>query len=175
MPLLVNETSLNLWHEVVLAAENRCSIVLSGDLESYLISLLMRYSNKPEVAQQLFAKAYLQALEKQHCQRKVLLQDVGDQCLLYAGLFPAQAEKRNVKITYFVNLGRSAYATVSNTAYDLYWGLASQFVALMDVLQCIREPQTLLPLQAYEQWNELGSQHALRILKNYTRGIPIKK
>ena len=82
MALMIRETSLIQWHEVVKMAEDRCSIMLNEDLEAYLISLLMRYSNKPEVAQQVFAKAYLEALQQHERQRSVSLQNVGDQCLL---------------------------------------------------------------------------------------------
>lgn len=175
MALLFSETSLILWHEVVKSAENRCSIMLNDNVEAYLISLLMRYSNKPEVAQLVFAKEYLEALQRRDKLRNLSLQNVGDQCLLYAGLFPGQAEKKNVKISYFVDIGRTAYAAIAKTADDLYWLLAMQFVALMDVLQSIREKSVLLPLEAYEQWNELGSKRALQILREYTNGFPIRK
>ena len=175
MTLLIHQTSLMLWHEVVKTAEDRCSIALNADLESYLISLLMRYSNKPEVAQSIFAHDYLHALQQRDRLRGVSLQNVGDQCLLYAGLFPGQAEKRHVNITYFVDMGRAAYATISKTANDLYWILAVQFVALMDVLQSIPETPVLLPLEAYEQWEKLGSKRALQILQFYSKGLPITK
>lgn len=175
MTLLVSETSFNLWHEVIKAAEDRCAIMLNDDLEVYLISLLMRYSNKPEMAQQIFAENYLEALQKQDRQRSVCLQGVGDQCLLYAGLFPQQAERRHVKITYFVDIGRAAYANMSKTANDLFWILALQFVALMDVLQSIPEKPVLLPLEAYEQWEKLGSKRALQMLREYTKGLPVRK
>jgi len=172
MSLLTSETPLGLWHEVIKSAENRCAIVLNDDLEVYLISLLMRYSNKPEVAQQVFAKNYLEALHRHDRQRHLYLQTVGDQCLLYAGLFPQQAERHHVKVTYFVDLGRAAYSTISKTANDLFWILALQFVALMDVLQSIPEKPVLLPLEAYEQWKKLDSQRALQILREYTKALP---
>jgi len=175
MALLIKETSFGLWHEVIKNAENRCSIALNDELEAYLISLLMRYSNKPEMAQEIFARSWLDALNRQDKQRSLFLQNVGDQCLLYAGLFPQQAKKRHVNITYFVDIGRAAYGNISKTANDLYWILALQFVALMDVLQSIPEKPVLLPLDAYEQWEKLGSKRALQILREYTKGFPIRK
>ncbi|MBX3708891.1 MAG: hypothetical protein KF702_03915 [Gammaproteobacteria bacterium] len=175
MLLLTNHTTLILWHEVIKKAEGNCCITLDEDLEAYLISLLIRYANKPEIAQQIFAKAFLEATQQRDQQRNVSLQGVGDQCLLYAGLFPHHAEKRHVKISYFIDLGRSAYAAISKTANDLYWALALQFVVLTDVLQSIRPTCDLLPLEAYDQWNDVGSQRALRILQSYTKGMPIKK
>lgn len=175
MSLLINENTVTLWQEVVKTAEKDCSILLKEDLESYLISLLIRYTNKPGIAQQVFAMAYLEALDLPKKQRQFYLQHLGDQCLLFSGLFPHNANKKHVKISYFVNLGRHAYHAVSHHVNDLYWTLGFEFVALMDVLQSIRPHTDLLPLEAYEQWEEVGSQRALRILKTYSNGIPLKK
>jgi hypothetical protein len=174
MNLLTGNTSLMLWHEVITNAEKQCSLTLNQDLEAYLISLLMRYSNKPEIAQRIFAQAFLEAMQQNMNLRNTALQHVGDECLLYAGLFPQQAKRHNVKISYFVDLGRAAYAAISNTANDLYWSLAYSFVMLMDVLQSIRQTPDLLPIEAYEQWDEVGSQHAYKVLQLYTGAIPAK-
>ena len=174
MSLLTQSNALALWQDVVKHAEDRCSIALKEDLEAYLVSLLIRYTNQPDVAKQIFATAFLKALNLRERERIVSLQHVGDQCLLYAGLFPHIAEKKHVKTSYFVDLGRSAYAAISNKTNDLYSSLALQFVVLMDVLQSIRPHSDLLPLEAYEQWNELNSQRALKILQEYTRGMPVK-
>lgn len=175
MHVLTGATSLVLWKEVVRNAENRCAVALKDELESYLISLLMRFTNQPEIARQVLATAFLEALQSQKTERVVSLQHVGDQCLLFAGLFPRLAEKKHVKIGYFVDLGKSAYSAVSKQTDDLYGKLALQFVVLMDVLQSIRPNHDLLPLEAYEQWQEVGSDRALRILKEYTEGMPLKK
>ena len=80
------------------------------------------------------------------------------------GLYP-DIEKDKVK--YFVDLGRSAYATLSGKATDLYGLLAMQFVVLMDVLQSVNQRNVLMPIEAYELWNELGSQRALNSLREY--------
>lgn len=174
MSLLINKNAVDLWQEVIKHAENKCSIMLKEELETYLISLLIRYTNKPEVAKQIFAMAFLEALHLHSNERKTSLQHLGDQCLLFAGLFPHAAQKRHVKISYFVDVGRAAYSGVSGEVHDLYWTLACQFVAMMDVLQSIREYPDLLPLEAYEQWEEVRSKRALQILREYTQAIPIK-
>jgi len=169
------QSSVILWKDLIKSAENRCSITLSEHLESYLIALLHRYTNKPELVQQILAQAFLEAMQMRRNERQVSLQIVGDQCLLYAGLFPGAAQRKHVKVKYFVDLGRSAYANVSKKANDLFWSLAIEFVALMDVLQTMRDYSDLLPLEAYEQWEELGSKRALHILKTYSNAIPFKK
>lgn len=175
MTLLTQPTSVVLWHEVVRNAEDRLAIALKDDLEAYLVSLLMRYTNQPDVHKKVLATAYLEALQKHTKERQFSLRMLGDECLLFAGLFPHSAEKRQVKVSYFVNLGRSAYCSISQTTDDLYGSLAAQFVVLMDVLQSIRPHGDLLPLQAYEQWEELGSRRALQALKEFTQALPHKK
>lgn len=175
MALLTHDSVLALWKDVIKKAENHCLIELDKELETYLISLLIRYTTKPEIAQRIFATTFLEALQKQKNQRQLSLQKVGDECLLFAGLFPHAAAKHHVNIAYFVDIGRSAYSTISNTTHDLYWSLAVRFVVLMDVLQSIHQRPDLLPLEAYEQWNEVGSQRAFRMLQTYSQGLPITK
>jgi hypothetical protein len=175
MPLFTNTNPIVLWQEVVRQAQGRCEIKLSEDLEYYLISLLTRYMDRPEVAQQVFATSFLEAMQQQQRQRLESLRDVGDQCLLFTGLFPQAAKRKQVKLSYFVDLGRSAYSNISASAHDLYWLLAYQFVAMMDVLQSIKKESDLLPLDAYDQWDELGSKHAWQFLQTYSKGLPLKK
>ncbi len=175
MTLLTNKSTLGLWQEVIAHAEERCAIQLHQELEMYLVSLLMRHTNHPELAKQIFAKAFLKAVQLHSQERMHALQCVGDECLIYAGLFPKTAAKRLVTISYFVNLGKSAYSAISYKTNDLFDSLSIQFVSLMDVLQSISHSNDLLPLEAYEQWDQVGSLRALNLLKNYTHGLPLKK
>jgi hypothetical protein len=169
MKVLVNATTTGLWHDIIHEAEAACRASLPSELESYLVFLLMRYMDKPEVAKQVLATFFMESLKLSANQRQSALQQVGDTCLLFSGLFPGIAEKRLVKISYFVNLGRSAYATISLVNNDIYALLTRQFVPMMDVLNSLSQ-QHLLPLQAYELWNELGSQRALNMLNEYSQG-----
>jgi hypothetical protein len=177
MKVLVNSSPLSLWQNVIQEAQYICSTELQKDLELYLISLLMRYMNKPEFVCQAVAPQLLQGLntnESKH--REPLLQKVGDSCLLLSGLFPNHADKRLVKLSYFIKIGQGAYIAISKTSNDIYSLLAQQFVSIMDILQSIRqyakEIPDLLPLQAYDLWNETGSQRAFRILKQYSQATP---
>ena len=173
MTIIDHNPAFRIWQEAIKNAENKCDVVLKNELEDYLISMLIRYTHKPEIVKQLFGKAFLEALQVESYSRRSHLQEVGDQCLIFAGLFPKAAEKKLVKISYFVNLGQSAYSSISEVN-AIFGSLAYEFVVIMDVLQSIRPWSELLPLQAYEQWNEVGSQRALRILQEYTKGIPHK-
>jgi hypothetical protein len=167
MSIVTNATSVALWHDIVHEAEQSCSVALKEEIESYLVFLLMRYINKPEFVKQIIALEFLQSLDLTPAKRELALQEVGDKCLLFAGLFPSIAKKRLVRVSYFVKLGQAAYFRVSKKSNDLYDHLSNQFVPLMDILQSIKTP-ALLPLDAYELWNETGSQRALAMLKQYT-------
>lgn len=177
MTLLVNSTTTGLWHEIIHEAEAACTIFLKEELEAYLVFLLARYVNKPEMMKQIIAQEFMEGLKHSHNQRAVAMQEVGDKCLLFSGLFPQMAEKRLVKVSYFVNIGQASYESISHKSTDLYGMLARQFVSLMDILQSIRrysnEMSDLLPIQAYDLWNESGSKRALHVLGQHSQSIPV--
>lgn len=174
MGVILNDSKFKLLEELIQDAEKKCDTFLPREIESYMTSLLDRYLNQPDLADRLFATAYLQTKQYQHRERTLSLQIVGDECLLYAGLFPLQAEKKHVKIDYFIKLGRTAYHNISSCATDLYGSLAAQFVLLTDILQIARNESDLLPLDAYERWQTTGSHRAYKMLLLYTKGQPFK-
>src|SRR5437868_5690443 len=113
MKLLTNPSLIGLWRDVLAEAQTRCDTDLKDDIEAYLIFLLIRYTNKPEIAKQIMASEFLQSVALTSSLREHALQGVGDACLLYSGLFPKVTEKRLVKISYYVTLGQIAYLTIS--------------------------------------------------------------
>ena len=178
MPELVIHTSATAeWLSLVNEAESAADLRLDEEMQSYLVFLLMRFTEKPELATSILAVEYLQSMQTLGRVGQDQLRNVGDKCLLYSGLFPKRAERRRVKISYFVDLGRSAYQQLSEQmehgAATLYNRLADTFVSLMDILQMMRalgSPANQLdPLQAFELWQETGSQSALKILNKRTR------
>jgi hypothetical protein len=166
--ILKGETS-KLWEIFVMEAEKKCTMSLSRELEVYLACLLERYANQPGLAERVFAKAYLEAHQMKRAERVLSLRILGDECLLFAGLFPKQAESKRVTIDYFIQLGQNAYHAVSRTTDDLYALLASHFVLLTDILQTASNEPALLPLEAYERWQATGSERAYKILLTYTK------
>lgn len=172
MKILHNSTPTALWYDIIHEAQGACEITLKEEIESYLVFLLMRYTAKPEVAKQIVATDFLKGVNLPSTQREIILQEVGDKCLLLSGLFPNCNNRRLVKISYFINLGKSSYAIISNEHNDLYGLLSAQFVSLMDILQSLRQYSNanpnLLPLDAYELWSETGSKRAFSILRQYT-------
>lgn len=174
MALVVSDPTVILWHDLIKFGQSRCAVNLKEEQEKYLISLLMRYLDKPDVVKKVFALAFLGSFKLAERQREVGLKQVGDECLLFAGLFPRSTERKQIKVVYYVDLGRTAYAAVSKTNNDIFSSLSSDFVTLMDVLQAVALRPDLMPLEAYEQWNELGSKRSLQILREYTSGTLFK-
>lgn len=174
--MLLEPTATAQWQALVKEAEASRHLSLGEELESYLVFLLMRFVEKAELAKSVLAMEYLQAFETLAGQG-VKLQEVGDKCLLLAGLFPERAERKRVQISYFVELGRSAYSRVADLSRveiaGLYQSLCESFVALMDVLHITRElaGNALTPLQAMHLWKEVKSPHALEVLQQHTKGI----
>jgi len=173
-------TPTALWHALVNDAEQAAGQQLDHELESYLVYLLMRYSERPDVARQVMALEFLQSQQTLGQQRETRLQNVADGCLLYSGLYPVQTERRRVSASYFVDLGRSAYDQLAGiTAQSLsalYQHLADGFVQLMDVLTAIRQFSHSLrepsALQLCELWQQTGSQPAQRQLQQLLDTLP---
>lgn len=178
--LILEPTATAQWQQLVKEAEQTMHLQLAEDLESYLTFLLMRFNNKPEMTASVLALEFLHSIELTGSQQKELLRDVGDKCLLFAGLFPKQAERKLVKISYFVELGRGAYTILAGLSQqklaELYAAVGQGFVSMMDILQTIRnmdKTNQLTPIQAIELFNDTGSQQALKTLEQYTKAWPI--
>jgi hypothetical protein len=170
--IVTQPTSTALWHQLVTEAERHTQRHLAPETESYLVFMLMRFLGRPEIASSVVAMDYLEGLLLQGHSRDDKLRDVGDTCLLYSGMFPMRAKRRRVKVSYFVDLGRSAYLQLSDTlaisTAELFQQLSDDFIPMMDILHTIRElgNSTAIPdpLQAMELWNDTGSQAAYRSL-----------
>ena len=168
--LILEETEVAQWHSLVRQAEDTYGCQLNETMESYLVFTLMRFMKDQDLATQAIAVDYLRAHGLPRSLRFEQLRDIGDQCLLLSGLYPKRAEKRLVRVSYYVNMGRSAYHHLSEgvqqATAELYQQLAEGFVMLMDLLQTIRQfsSPALQPIQSFELWSDTGSQNAFNQL-----------
>ena len=112
--LIVEQTEIAQWHALIKEAEAQCSCHLDESMESYLVFTLMRFMKDQDLATQAVALDYLRSHRLTKTMRIEQLRDIGDQCLLVSGLYPKRAEKRLVRVNYYVNLGRSAYHHISD-------------------------------------------------------------
>lgn len=140
--LFIHPTQTAEWHALINEAESIRRIQLGVELESYLVFLLMRFSAKPELVASVLGLDFLESTQV-IAQKPYLLKDVGDKCMLFAGLFPERAKRRRVTPTYFIKLGQTAYSTLSCTLAtnesDFFATLCGRFVPMIDVLSATRD------------------------------------
>ncbi len=135
------------------------------------------------MANSLFALDFLQNIKKLNTENQKIMQDIGDKCLLYSGLFPGRAKRQRVQISYYVDLGKCSYFALSafhqNSLSSLFASLSDHFVALMDILHSIRSLDThsslINLLEAEELWHTTKSKHAQKILKKATDGFLVPR
>ena len=175
--LILESSTLAQWHALVKQAEKESGCHLDEVMESYLVFTLMRFMKDQALGAHAMAPDYLNLQNLPDAQRAEQLRNIGDKCLLLTGLFPKRAEKRLVRVSYYVDMGRAAYHHLSGCAQHassgLYHQLAETFVLLMDLLQTIRRfsSPALQPIPSYELWNDTGSAGALRTFDS--KAIPI--
>ena len=163
---ILDSTELSQWHTLVREAEQDYGCHLDEAMQSYLVFTLMRFTKNQQLNTQALAIDFLKSHHLPNKMRSEHLRDIGDQCLLVSGLYPASAAKRQVGVSYYVDLGRSAYHHISTVTQqgiaDLYHQLAESFILLMDLLQTIRRfsMPALQPLAAMELWQKTGSRAA---------------
>ena len=165
--LILEPTPQAQWQSLLHEAQSACHHRLDESLESYLVFLLMRFTDRPECLARIMAEDYLQSQSLHGEQRAERLREVGDHCLLFSGLFPQQAERRLVHVSYFVNIGRGSYQQLSASLdrgwASVYHHLSEAFVVLMDILHAMRGlggEAVLTPIQAMDLWAETGSRRS---------------
>ena len=140
--LILHPTDISQWHALVNEAQATTRLILNENTESYLVFLLMRFSQGPKLIESIVALDFLESMRRPRPLQLQLMRDVGDKSLLFCGLFPGVAERRHVSLNYFFELGQSAYLTVGEMeekeSAGLYFQLSKQFAALQQILQAMR-------------------------------------
>jgi len=180
--LVLHPTSTSQWHELVREAASSAEHELDEELESYLVFLLMRFVNNRAISSRVLAVEYLQGQLERGTIRREKLRDVGDHCLLFSGLFPKLAERRRVRLSYFIDIGRGAYhqlsAELTHSLAETFASLSESFVDLMDVLQAMRrvnrEETALQPIEAFDLWNATGSRTAFKAIHRGAGAVPVR-
>lgn len=175
--LIIHPTAMAEWHTLLFEAQERCRVHLDEAMESYLVFLLMHFTQAPHVINSVLGLEFLQSLRPGAQQQ---LKEVGDKCLLFSGLFPGKAAQRRVKLSYFIRLGQTAYALFSQqepAQEALYGQLCQEFPRLIDVLLSLRQHSdfALDLLQAVEGWQETQSDAALQQFQDITPSLPCNK
>ncbi len=174
---ILDSSELSQWHTLVSEAEQDYGCHLDETMQSYLVFTLMRFAKNQQLNSHALAIDYLTSHHLPQSLQHEQLRNIGDQCLLVSGLFPQTAEKRQVGVDYYVNVGRSAYHHISTVTQqgiaELYHQLAESFILLMDLLQTIRQYSSpaLQPIAAMDLWHKTGSKAAFRQITG--NGFPL--
>lgn len=135
-------TPAQAWQSLVQEAAGRNGHPLDETRESYLVFVLLRYQRETWLLSHTHGLDWLDALDRTGTARADALRDVGDRCLLVAGLFPDVAMRRRVTPGYYIDIGRAAYqgaAEASRRAYAaLYEQLAGSYRELVATLRSVR-------------------------------------
>lgn len=136
--LILHPTETSQWHALLIEAQANSACILEEDIESYLVFLLMRFTQSPALANSVLATDFLDSVNAEGSRRVDLLQEVGDKSLLFSGLYPGLANKKRVSVDYFVDMGKSAYFAVaeldSAKGSELFAALAENFMMMKTVL-----------------------------------------
>lgn len=170
--IITDQSNMALWLKLVQGAGEYCELELDEELESYLVFMLMRHLDDTDLADTLIAPRYLKGLLAQGQAGIQQLQTVGDQCLLFSGMYPKRSRRRLVRASYYVDIGRAAYAQLSDRlkkAYaQLFQNLSEHFTDMMDVLQALRFSscrEELDSLLLMDYANENDGEYARKLLQ----------
>lgn len=140
--LILHPTDTSQWHALVNEAQASTHLVLNENTESYLVFLLIRFSQATEFVDSVIALDLLDSMQTLGKRQIALLRDVGDKSLLFCGLFPGVAKKRHVNLDYYSQTGRAAYLTIGEmqepSSATLYFQLSEQFINMQRILQAMR-------------------------------------
>lgn len=140
--LILHPTDISQWYALVTEAEAASHLNLNENTESYLVFLLQRFVQTPELIESVVALDCLTAFQGPTQLQMEQLKIVGDKSLLVCGLFPGLADRRHVSLDYYSQIGQAAYLTVSelqaHTSAELYLQLSQHFPRLQKILQAMR-------------------------------------
>ena len=140
--LILHPTDTSQWHALVNEAQAATSLILNENTESYLVFLLMRFSQTTHLMESVIALDFLESMQSSGHRQVERLREVGDKSLLFCGLFPGMAVKRHVRLDYFSDMGQAAYLTVSELeeagSAHLYYQLSEKFIDMQQILQAMR-------------------------------------
>ncbi len=151
--LYLQPTPLAQWYALVNDAQCGLEVRLEENIESYLVYMLMRFIDKPDISGSIVAMEFLESLQQPGRYRSSSLQEVGDKCLILSGFYPDQVKKRNLKESYYIDLGQNAYYALAGlselTVAGLYNDLSESFVVLKDVMQAMCQDHAIKTKTSY--------------------------
>ncbi len=158
----------------------------------YLASLLSRHieserffcwgaNGKPEDT--LLTDLYIQYLQAKTEEKKVILQRLGDICLMISGYFAESIRRKVVDLGFYFGMGGIAYYNLSTMVQEsepkgTFDELSTKFESFSNVLGEMSERSGLQSnkdvLRLYERWITTGSDRLRDLLNDKGIPVPIK-
>lgn len=166
------------WHALVTRAEAASQICLAPAVAGYVVALLWRFVGNPAVDWSIASARFVDQYWRGAPGDAVNPCAVADQCLLFAGLFPDQADEFRVPVTELVDVGAEAYFEYGlRERQRFYLAMSDAFVPAMDVLQTMRASDLGCPpldlLTVFQLWRDSGSHRAWQLLQRRTSALPV--
>lgn len=133
------ETYVKESYELIKEAENKLTINLSHEIEAYIVHVFAHFLDKPHINTEPVGVKLMASANLPVAQRKVLLKDVGDECLLINAM--EWNKRRWPTDTYYAEMGMSAYmnrAYVQRPIEGLFDDLAYEFETATKILRKCR-------------------------------------
>ena len=126
-------------YELIKRAECELTVNLEHNIEAYLVHLFAHFLDKPLVNTEPLGVKLLSSNALPVTQRKTILKEVGDECLLINAM--EWGKHRWPSHNYYADLGQTAYlnrAFVVRPPEDIYDGLALEFQTATRILRKCR-------------------------------------
>ncbi len=176
------------FHQHLISAMRSSHLVLSKEVEFYLVNLLCAFVNPernlPEKdldpLQTPLAILLQKAAEAPIEDRLKILRSLGDTSLYISGFFQDYFNRKTYNIDYFISVGTHAYSNASTLTRKLYRdvhfsslfsSLAEKFPTIVEVVACISDDLGIAQdkdiLAIYERWLHNRSDRLLNKLKEH--------
>ena len=126
-------------YDIVRRAECELTINLTHEIEAYVVHLFAHYLDKPKINTEPICIKLLESNTKPIAQRKTILKEVGDECLLINAM--EWGKSRWPSTSYYADMGQMAYinrAFVQRPPEDLFDDLAYEFHTTTKILRKCR-------------------------------------
>jgi len=126
-------------YDIVRRAECELTINLAHEVEAYVVHLFAHYLDKPLINTEPICIKLLESNTKPVAQRKTILKDVGDECLLINAM--EWGKPKWPSSNYYADMGQMAYinrAYVVKPPEGLYDDLALEFQTATRILRKCR-------------------------------------
>jgi len=158
----------------------------------YLASLLSRHIESEKffgvgpdgkLTDTLLTDLYVQYLQARPEEKKVILQRLGDICLMISGYFAESIRGKLVDLGFYFGMGGTAYYNLANMVQEsgskeTFDELSTKFESFSNVLGEMSERSGLQTnkdvLRLYERWIATGSDRLRSVLTEKGIAVPVK-